>query len=343
MSMRPMDDGRRGGLIEQIITGLLGRGPRPLPGRPDPNAAVPTRGGGVPPGAVAPRVSSAQVPTRSDLTPEQQMMVQKIMQQNAGGLSGHMGGGAPAAPAGGPPLPRMRPPAQALPGGGAGSFQARTGVAPDSVDPLAPIMAALEAGKRGLGGVGQAVAETPGMIQETLESLFGGGESHPPAAKPDTNYSSNWGVYGGPADGGPIPEEKISGDSVYDPESDSFSKPPNTATGVPVEVVDVDPGSVKHDAEMAAGTDKGGTAAVKGGGKTTHTVTQGDTLWAIAEGIVGSDNPQMIKQTVDAIARMNGLKDANRINKGQVLKLPGQNVAMPRSRGAGVDSDEEYG
>ncbi len=52
----------------------------------------------------------------------------------------------------------------------------------------------------------------------------------------------------------------------------------------------------------------------------TYTVIAGDTLWAVAE---------RFETTVDAIVALNSLADADSIEVGQVLKLPGPATPTP--------------
>lgn len=56
----------------------------------------------------------------------------------------------------------------------------------------------------------------------------------------------------------------------------------------------------------------------------THTVAPGETLFSIA---------RRYGTTVEALARLNGLSDPNRIRAGQVLRVrPGEEVPLPRGR-----------
>lgn len=56
----------------------------------------------------------------------------------------------------------------------------------------------------------------------------------------------------------------------------------------------------------------------------THTVAPGETLFSIA---------RRYGTTVEALVRLNGLSDPNRIRAGQILRVrPGEEVPLPRGR-----------
>lgn len=108
-----------------------------------------------------------------------------------------------------------------------------------------------------------------------------------------------------------------------------------TATPVtaPIAIEDM-PIPFSHEEKLEMGREKEDTSTVA-----EYTVERGDNLWKIAQSYYGLDDPKHIKQAVETIAAANNMTEgvqANRLNVGQVIKLPDSPTA-PAEGQAGLN------
>ncbi|XKJ63375.1 peptidoglycan-binding protein (plasmid) [[Kitasatospora] papulosa] len=87
-----------------------------------------------------------------------------------------------------------------------------------------------------------------------------------------------------------------------------------------------DPGAIDTSivpGKASGSTDSGGGSSATTPSSSTYTVKQGDTLTSIAA---------THKTTPDALVKLNGLKDPNKLAIGQKLKVPGTTTAKPSTQ-----------